>query len=151
MRLSLLRAPGSPDPLADRGQHQFTYSLLPHAGDLREGRVIDHGYALNVPLLVRELKSARGSLPASHSFFLTDRPGAVVDTIKLAEDGAAIIVRLYESEGGRGPLTLTTTLPVRKASLASLLEVEEKALTMKNGSVRLELRPFEIVTLRYTL
>ncbi|MGB8466824.1 MAG: alpha-mannosidase [Terrimicrobiaceae bacterium] len=151
MRLSLLRAPGSPDPLADRGQHKFTYSLLPHPGDLREGRVIDHGYALNVPLLVRELKSARGSLPASHSFFLTDRPGAVVDTIKLAEDGAAIIVRLYESEGGRGPVTLTTTLPVRKASLASLLEVEEKALTMKNGSVRLELRPFEIVTLRYTL
>ena len=137
--------------MADRGKHQFTYALLPHAGDLREGRVIEHGYALNVPLLVRKLKPAGGPLPASHSFFLTDRPGAVVDTVKLAEDGGAIIVRLYESEGGRGPLTLTTTLPVRKAALASLLEAEEKALPMKNGSVRLELRPFEIVTLRYTL
>jgi alpha-mannosidase len=151
MRLSLLRAPNAPDPLADRGRHQFTYALLPHAGDLREGRVIDHGYALNVPLLVRELKSAGGSLPASHSFFLTDRPGAVVDTIKLAEDGGAIIVRLYESEGGRGPLTLTTTLPFRKASLANLLEVEGKSLAIRNGSVQLDLRPFEIVTLRYTL
>ena len=27
LRLSLLRAPNSPDPLADRGQHRFTYSL----------------------------------------------------------------------------------------------------------------------------
>ncbi len=151
IRLSLLRAPTSPDPLADRGLHQFTYALLPHTGDLRAGHVIDQAYALNVPLLVRDLKPASGSLPASHSFFLTDRPGAVVETVKVAEDGGAIIVRLYESEGGRGPLTLTTLLPVRKAWLSSLLEAEEQALSIKNGAVRLDLRPFEIVTLRYAL
>ncbi|HEY5703972.1 MAG TPA: glycoside hydrolase family 38 C-terminal domain-containing protein, partial [Terrimicrobiaceae bacterium] len=149
IRLSLLRAPGSPDPLADRGRHQFSYALLPHTGDLRH--VIDQAYSMNVPLLVRDLKPGEGSLPASHSFFLTDRPGAVVETIKVAEDGAAIIVRLYESEGGRGPLTLTTTLPVRKAWLASLLETEQKSLSIKNGSVRLDLKPFEIVTIKYAL
>ena len=151
IRLSLLRAPNSPDPLADRGWHQFTYALLPHTGDLREAHVIDQAYALNVPLIVRDLKPASGSLPASHSFFLTDRPGAVVETIKVAEDGGAIIVRLYESEGGRGPLTLTTILPVRKAWLANLLEAEEQVLPIKNGVVRLDLRPFEIITLRYAL
>ncbi len=151
MRLSLLRAPNSPDPLADRGWHHFNYALLPHTGDLREGHVIDQAYALNVPLLVRDLKPTAGSLPASHSFFLTDRPGSVVETIKVAEEGAAIIVRLYESEGGRGPLTLTTILPVRKAWLASLLEAEEQALPIRNGAVRLDLRPFEIVTLRFAL
>jgi len=113
--------------------------------------VIDQAYSLNVPLLVRDLKPAEGSLPASHSFFLTDRAGAVVDTIKVAEDGGAIIVRLYESEGGRGPLTLTTTLPVRKAWLVSLLETEEKSVPIKSGSIRLDLRPFEIVTLKYAL
>jgi alpha-mannosidase len=149
MRLSLLRAPTSPDPLADRGRHQFVYALLPHTGDLRT--VIDQAYALNVPLLVRDLKSSSGSLPASHSFFYTNRPSAVVETIKIAEDGGAIILRLYESEGARGPLTLTTTLPVRKAWLASILEKDEKSLALENGSVQLDLRPFEILTLRYTL
>jgi alpha-mannosidase len=151
MRLSLLRAPNSPDPLADRGRHQFTYALFPHLGDLREGRVVEQAYALNMPLIVREMSPANGSLPPSHSFFLVDRPGVVVEAVKVAEDGRAIIVRLYESEGGRGPLTVTAVLPVKKAWLASLLEVEEKPLPIKSGSVRLEVHPFEIITLRYGL
>jgi alpha-mannosidase len=75
----------------------------------------------------------------------------VLETVKVAEDGGAIIVRLYESEGARGPLAITTTLPVRKAWLASLLEREEKSLALENGRVRIDLRPFEIVTLKYAL
>ena len=149
IRLSLLRAPTSPDPLADRGRHQFVFALLPHTGDLRS--VVDHAYALNVPLLVRDLKPSAGSLPTSHLFFYTNRPGAVIETIKIAEDSGAIILRLYESEGARGSLTLTTTLPVRKAWLASILEKEERSLALENGSVQLNLRPFEILTLRFTL
>jgi alpha-mannosidase len=149
LRLSLLRAPNSPDPLADRGQHKFTYSLLPHTGGLRQ--VIDQAFALNVPLVVREPKPAGGSLPASHSFFLADRAGAVLETIKVAEEGGAIIVRIYESEGARGPVGVTTTLPVQKAWLASLLEREEKSLALANGRVQIDLRPFEIVTLKYAL
>ena len=39
IRLSLLRAPTWPDPVADRGHHRFTYRLLPHAGDLRDAGV----------------------------------------------------------------------------------------------------------------
>jgi len=151
MRLSLLRAPISPDPLADRGHHTFTYSLLPHAGDLRQGRVIQEAYALNVPLLVQKGKSSPGSLPSSHSFFQIDRPGAVIETIKVTEDGDGIIVRLYEAAGERGGVTLSTTLPARKAWLADLLENEQKALPLKDGSLRLDLTPFEIVTVKYAL
>src|SRR5690349_2572835 len=40
MRLSLLRAPGWPDPEADRGVHRFAYALLPHVGDLRDAGVV---------------------------------------------------------------------------------------------------------------
>ncbi len=36
LRLSLLRAPEWPDPNADQGHHEFTYSLYPHAGTWRE-------------------------------------------------------------------------------------------------------------------
>ena len=36
--LSLLRSPVYPDPLADEGQHSFTYALFPHAGDWLTGR-----------------------------------------------------------------------------------------------------------------
>jgi len=151
LRLSLLRAPVSPDPVADRGTHEFTYALLPHAGDLRQGRVIEEAYALNVPLIVRDTKPRLGSLPSSHSFFRTSRDGAVIEAVKVAEDGGSVIVRLYEAEGGRGPAVLTTTLPVRKAWRADLLENEQQALTLREGAVRLDLKPFEIVTIKFAL
>jgi alpha-mannosidase len=151
LRLSLLRAPVSPDPVADRGHHYFTYALLPHAGDIREGRVIEEAYALNVPLIAREVKSHAGSLPSSASFFRVDRPGAVIEAIKVAESGGALIVRLYEAEGARGQVRLTTSLPVSKAWLANLLENTVSALPLKNGSVQLDLKPFEIVTIKFAL
>lgn len=149
MRLSLLRAPISPDPLADRGHQKFTYALLPHAGDLRQAGVIEEAYALNVPLLARETKPTTGPLPASHSFFQLDR--GVIEAIKVAEDGGAIIVRFYESTGARGSATLSTTLPVRKAWLASMMEEEQKPLPLKDGAVKVDLTPFEIVTVKFTL
>ena len=151
MRLSLLRAPVSPDPVADRGTHEFTYALLPHAGDLRQGRVIEEAYALNVPLIVRATEPRSGPLPSSHSFFRTSREGAVIEAVKVAEDGGSLIVRLYEAEGGRGPAVLTTTLPVRKAWRADLLENDQQALVLREGAVRLDLKPFEIVTIKFTL
>ena len=50
MRLSLLRAPTSPDPEADQGQHYFTYSLLPHAGGWEAGTAAE-AYRLNDPVI----------------------------------------------------------------------------------------------------
>jgi alpha-mannosidase len=149
MILSLLRAPISPDPVADRGRHEFTYALLPHAGDFRAGRVIEEAYALNVPLVVSELKPAAGALPATHSFFEVDRANVIIEAIKLAEDGGAVIVRLYEAAGARGTVSLTTNLPVEKAWRADMLENELESVTLKNGKVQLDLKPFEIVTLKF--
>lgn len=149
LRLSLLRAPISPDPLADRGRQTFTYALLPHAGDLRQAGVIEESYALNVPLLVRETEPKTGKLPASHSFLHLDR--GVIEAIKVAEDGGAIIVRFYEAQGARGSATLSTTLPVRKAWVATMMEEEQKSLPLKDGAIQVDLKPFEIVTVKFAL
>ncbi len=149
MRLSLLRAPLSPDPKADRGRHHFTYALLPHAGDFREAGVIEQAYALNVPLLVRSVAAKSGTLPATHSFFSTDRAGVTIESIKVAEDGQGLILRLYESRGSRGPLRLSTTLPLRKVERTDLLERPIEPMELIDNSVCCELKPFEILTLRF--
>jgi len=151
MRLSLLRAPISPDPLADRGKHEFTYAILPHAGDLREGRVIEEAYALNAPLLAKEIKKQKGDLPGSHSFFHVDSPSAVIESVKVAEEGGALILRLYEAHGSRGSVRLTTTLPIRKVFRADLLEKNMEPLPFKQQSVSLDLAPFQIETLKLLL
>src|SRR5690606_15478730 len=49
VRLSLVRAPHSPDPHADQGLHRFTYALLPGASI---ADAVAEGYALNLPLRV---------------------------------------------------------------------------------------------------
>lgn len=149
MALSLLRSSISPDPLADRGEHDFTYSLLPHLGDFREGRVIEEAYALNVPLLTRPLKSTSGKLPATQAFFEIDRPGIVIEAVKVSEDGRSVVVRLYEAFGGRGNARLKTSLAASQVWRADLLESKQNSLPLIEGVVELQFRPFEIATLRY--
>ncbi len=143
LRLSLLRAPNWPDPEADRGRHRFTYQLLPHAGDLRTAGVIDAGYDLNVPL--RAVPAAAAGVGAggsrSRSFLSVDGPNAVLEAVKRADDGSrALVVRLYEAWGSRGPVTLSAPWPVARASRTDLLEREEAPVECEGRAVRLRPR-----------
>ena len=151
MRLSLLRASTAPDPLADHGKHEFTYSLLPHPGDFRLGQVVNQGYALNNPLQVVPTDAHPGPLPKSKSFFQVDRQGVVIETVKKAEKENAIIVRLYEAHGTRGPATLFTTLPAKEVAATDLLEKTLERLELLKGKVSFDLQPFQILTLKFNL
>ena len=62
LRLSLLRGPEYPDPNADQGHHEFTYSLYPHAGTWREALTVRQGYEVNVPLLAVTTTQHQGTL-----------------------------------------------------------------------------------------
>ena len=151
MRLSLLRSSTAPDATADRGHHRFTYALLPHRGDLRQGRVIEEAYQLNVPLHVAPLPVQPGQLPSRQSFLQTDKPGVIVESVKVADDGTDLIVRLYEAHGTRGPVTLQTALPVCAASRTDLLENPQENISVNNGEIHFHINPFEIVTLRFKI
>jgi len=85
IRLTLLRSPTDPDPHADEGHHEFTYSLLPHAGDWR-AQTVQRAYELNLPLLARFASSHEGNRPQSSSRVSADVPHVVVETVKRAED-----------------------------------------------------------------
>jgi len=150
IRISLLRSPTMPDPEADQGEHRFTYSLLPHAGNWNEG-TIGAAYALNDPLLVytpqREVQAAATfSLP---SLFRVDKPNIVIETIKQAEDGNGIIVRLYESQRRRGPITITAGFDLAAVWSTNLLEENSEQLPRQGNQVSFVIKPYEIVTLRF--
>jgi alpha-mannosidase len=142
-----------PDPNADQGRHQCTYSLLPHPGDWRTADLLAHAAALDSPLQAREAPAAPGDTPRDRFTLATcDRPGFIIDTIKPANDGRGLIVRLYEAHGTRGLATLTFAHPIAEAEECSLLE-ERIGPADRQGihSVSFTVQPYELKTLRVQL
>ncbi|MFB7468076.1 alpha-mannosidase [Streptomyces sp. NPDC056224] len=144
IRLSLLRAPRYPDPETDQGSHTLRYSLAPGAGI---GDAVREGHALNLPERV-----VPGAGPVA-PLVAVDDDAVVVEAVKLAEDrGGDVIVRLYESRGGRATATLTADFPLTAAAESDLLErpLEGGAVgsPAPDGTVALTLRPFQILTIR---
>ena len=95
IRLSLIKSATYPDPLADKGAHQFTYSLLPHQGDWVAGETVKEAWALNDPL---HYSTGRTTVD-EHSLFRLTSEHILVDSVKKAEDSDALIVRLHEFTG----------------------------------------------------
>ena len=144
LRLSLLGASQAPDPQADQGSHTFRYAQLPHAGSPQTAGVTEEAYRFNVPMLL----ARTGAEDARQSFFNVSSPALILDTVKKAEDSSALIVRLYESRGTRGAFRLSSPLPFHSASLVNLLEDPIVELNWANGSVELDFKPFQIITLK---
>ena len=143
VRLSLLRAPRCPDPQADQGIHRMTYAIVPGASI---ADAIAEGYALNLPLRV----STGGSAEAVRS--LVEVEGATVEAVKLADDRSGdVILRVYESLGGRARARLRASFPLAGVEVVDLLErplAEPQPALDPDGSLPLALHPFQVLTLR---
>src|SRR5215216_1129735 len=101
--ISLLRSPVHPDPLADEGEHHFTYSLLPHEGDWTEAGVVQEAFALNSPLCIAGSTPATGGkLPFESGLVAAEGVVLALGSLKKAEDGRGLILRFYEPHGARG-------------------------------------------------
>ncbi|MER8222144.1 glycoside hydrolase family 38 C-terminal domain-containing protein [Streptomyces sp. NPDC094143] len=140
VRLSLVRAPRVPDPEADQGRHRLTYALLPGA---RIEDAVAEGYALNLPLRVADAAGA------SEPVVSVEGEGVTVEAVKLADDTSGdVVVRLYESRGGRATGVLRTGFPLAGAQITDLLERPLQDADLTGGGVAVALRPFQILTLR---
>ncbi|KAL4795500.1 glycosyl hydrolases family 38 N-terminal domain-containing protein [Aspergillus venezuelensis] len=183
MRLSLLRAPKAPDAHADMGRHSIRYAILPHSGPL-DARTIRAGYEFNHPLILDDslslpdaqtLVSVNSTLRSIKVSSNTD--SLILDTIKRGEDdedvssdpdieipaskrkGQSIILRIYESLGGKSRGVIETTLPVKKVWKCNVLEDDEEEVSFgraegSDGSrwnVPIGLRAFEVATFRLQL
>lgn len=108
------------------------------------------------------VSSATDSLLRSIS--LTGSEALVLDCIKRGEDdddvsrgelpkrkGKSIILRIYESLGGRARGAIKCGLNVKKLRLSNLLEDDGKELEWKDGEAKIELRAFEVKTYRLQL
>lgn len=149
MRITLLRSPTIPDPMADFGKHEFKYSLYPHAGSWNEATQRE-AYLLNDPIVAYKssVTSDQSSVTSLQSLVSCDSPNVIIETIKRAQDGDGIIVRLYESQRKRGQVRVRFRSELEAAWMTNLLEENESALSVDKDSILLNLKPYQIVTLR---
>lgn len=128
----------------------FTYSLYPHTGDFRNGRVIEEAYSLNRPLLAKKIDNAEpGKLPKEYSFIETDARGVYLETVKRSEDGSSVIARLYEGHGEEKDINIKANFPYKEAHICNLLEKDDKKINSKEGVINLHIGKFEIMTIKF--
>ena len=155
VRLTLLKSAIYPDAHADEGLHRFTYSLLPHTGDWREAQTVRRAYELNVPVVCvagrKKAPNVSTTGMTSSSFIQVDCTHVILETVKPAEDGAGLIVRLYEAHNQRGRGTLTFVTPLLSAQECNLLEEPISDAPYQGNTLAFQVRPFEIKTFRVRL
>lgn len=156
IRISLLRSGKQPDYLQDVGEHDFTYSLYPHAGGFVQARTEQAAFLLNQPL---EAVPGRVELPfESFLAFDTDETqGVELDAVKKSEDGRYLVVRFHEFAGGRHTVKVKPGFPYRSWQEGDLRErpLEEASACGRTAKgqqeICLTVRPYELRTLLFTL
>lgn len=148
------------------GRHTIRYAILPHAGPL-DSRTVRTAYNFNHPMKIYPSPSSsalKSTTSLLNSITLSGSPALILDTIKRGEDdedvsrgelpkrkGRSIIVRIYESLGGKSRGVLKSTLGVKRFRKTNLLEDDGEELKWADGQVEIELRPFEVATFRLQL
>lgn len=164
IRLTLLRAPLVPDMSADKGEHEFVYSVYTYAGNLTNSKLLSEAYDLNyLPVVSDETvmynlsdeengntdvtdNSAENT--AASGLFWVSHKNIVIETVKPSdkyEDG--VILRIYEAMGMATVDTIISIpLSVPAAYETDMLEDNETELEIRNGRITLSFGSFEIKT-----
>jgi alpha-mannosidase len=148
LRLSLLRSPEWPDPHADEGHHEFTYSLYPHSGDWKTALTIQRGYELNYKLISVPLQNHEGALAPEHSFLSTQSTNVVVTALKNSEDNDGLILRYYEWAGKDGDIQFRIPPGATSASSADLMERPTGTVALEGGVLKVHTKPYSIETIK---
>jgi alpha-mannosidase len=148
LRLSLLRSPEWPDPHADEGHHEFTYSLYPHAGSWRDAQTVRRGYELNYKPLAIQSQKHDGTLPAEYSFVKIESDNVVLTAVKKSEDDDSLVLRFYEWDGKEVDVKLHLPAGAQSASETDLMEKSTAELAVHDDIVTVHTKPYEIKTIK---
>ncbi len=147
--LSLLRGPEYPDADCDMGVHSFKYALLPHEGSLSASSVVKKAYEFNNYCYAVKATGGSGEIPDSFSAVTALNHKLVVDTLKPSEDGKAAVIRAYEPHRARGREIFELGVKAKKAYFCDMLENEIEELKIENNQIKIDFRPFEIITIKF--
>ncbi len=135
---------------SQQGDLLFRYSLTSHEGDWTTGQPRDFGWGVGNPLTpVVVSKPANGTRPTTDSFCQIDATNVLMTSLKRAEDGDGLVLRLVETEGRATSVTVDLPFVEIASALATdLVERNGQPVTSDTHSVTVELTAFGLATLR---
>ena len=141
--LNLLRSPNNPDPDADQGTHEFTYSLFPHQYDLIRSGVLAESACLNQKPILFEGTVSEATMPVG----LTG-DGLELSVLKKAEKEDIWIIRIVETAGRQSTGSLELNGTITECDLMELKDIG--APESVSSEMQVSLSPFEIKTYKIT-
>lgn len=146
--LTLIKSGIDPNKTADQEEHVFTYALYPHKEMWSAAGTVQEAYKLNQPAYATkgELKNT------GKSFISTDKDNIIIETVKPAENGDGIIVRLYDCENSLTKATLNFAEGMLESvEECNLMEEKEADIEACGNSFTVSVKPYEIKTYRVRL
>lgn len=102
----------------------------------------------NTPMRCWQTESHEGKLPGKMSLVEIKPESLVLSALKKAEEGEAVILRLYNTVPQTMEGSLSFFLPLKEAYLAGLNERRQERLEIQpKNCVKLTVKGFEIITL----
>lgn len=142
--LTLIKSGIEPNPTTDQEEHFFTYALYPHAEGWQQAGTVREAYRLNQPAL-----SVRGGQAGTEYSLASVQPANVIlETVKQAEDGNGVIVRLYETENARTEACLTWNRPIASVEECNCIEEKQADAAFESARIPFVIKPYEIKTFR---
>jgi alpha-mannosidase len=133
------------------GEFTFHYSIV-SGRDFDSAELTRAGWESTTPLESDSVSASLqpGTLPSDQASLISvDNPDVAVVTWKIAEDGRGSILRLEELAGKPAKVRIGSQyFQVREAWLCSGLEDDGAHLNTSDGAVKIEIKPFEVITLR---
>ncbi len=144
LRITLLRSPNWPDPEADQGYHEFTYTIYPHKNTWQAAETVQKGYELNLPLQVITYPKTELSIPEKPRLsptgkFLELSPNNLILMAFKPAENQSWIMRCYECYGQPAKLSLKSDINLKIFQAVDILERKIEIA----GEI-LEIKPWEI-------
>ncbi|MDJ0638805.1 MAG: glycoside hydrolase family 38 C-terminal domain-containing protein [Paracoccaceae bacterium] len=148
LRLTLIKSATSPDPNADQGHHEFTYSL--YAAPAGEIEQRNHAaYDLNSPARLIG-GSPRSRMSASEPFLNVSASNVLVETLKPSDTRDGVIVRLFECTGHDTDCTVKLPNDYKDVCIVDIFENVLSKLAPIDGFVPLQVAKFQILSVLIT-
>ena len=151
INLTLLKSGIFPDPQADLGEHEFTYSLLlsPQPKDIIN---IEQKALMmnNKPTLIQpsEKKEKNNNKRQFNKPFDIINDNVTLDAFKTAENKNGYIMRVHEIKGISSNLEIAFYQDIKEIEETNLIENKIKTLNPKNNKIQVKIDPFEIKTFK---